>query len=242
MKKPKIFLYKNVLGGLPTKKLKLTLKKRIFYFLITKKSFLFANLKLHKNFFAGYLYRYVILGQKKQTFHNLIFKYKTYSGFYKRFLKLKYKLLKKNKKVKKIKYSNLYSTFVNFFIKMGKKSIVESNIEIFLKKTSKVLNLSNIKIILLFFLRLNTKVEVRSIKIRRRVNTIPFLISVKRQKFLALFWFYKAIIANKDKLSHKNKLIFELNNILQNKGIALSFLEKNNQLALKSRSNAHYRW
>lgn len=84
--------------------------------------------------------------------------------------------------------------------------------------------------------------EVRSIKIRRRVNTIPFLISVKRQKFLALFWFYKAIIANKDKLSHKNKLIFELNNILQNKGIALTFLEKNNQLALKSRSNAHYRW
>jgi ribosomal protein S7 len=231
------------------------LKKRILHFLILNKSTLLTSFKLNKCLVKGFLSRnfnvyrnicnagfYSIFSPRffSQKSRNILLKYKTYISLYNRSFDLNDTLISKQNAT--YKYFNLYSTFLNFFIKMGKKSNVEERLGGFLDLVSKKLAISKVKIILLFFLRLNTKVETRVIKIRQRTNTIPFLISIKRQKFLALFWFYKTISASSEKLSLKKKIVSEIVNVLQNKASSILFLEKNNQLAVKHRSNAHYRW
>ena len=227
------------------------LKKRILRFLILNKSILLTSFTLNKCLVKGLItsYRnicnagfYSIFSPRffSQKSRNILLKNKTYIKLYNRSLDLNDTFISTQNTT--YKCLNLYSTFLNFFIKMGKKANVEESVEGFLNLVSKNLAISKVKIILLFFLRLNTKVEIRLIKIRQRTNTIPFLISIKRQKFLALFWFYKTISANSEKLSLKKKIVSEIVNILQNKASSVLFLEKNNQLAVKHRSNAHYRW
>ena len=125
---------------------------------------------------------------------------------------------------------------------MGKKPLIESILSYAFLKLSKILNLSKNKILLLLFLRLYTKVEIRHIKIRRRIHIVPFLISMERQFFLAFKWLLSSIRENKERCSYQKKFIIEVTNIIKNKASSIIFLEKNNNLAYKNRSNSHFRW
>lgn len=90
---------------------------------------------------------------------------------------------------------------------------------------------------------MHTKVEIRIVKSRKRINLIPFFIKFKRRCFLSLKWLLEASKKNKQRNSLKQNLLFEILFLLRKKScISLSLLEENNLLSYKNRANMHFRW
>jgi ribosomal protein S7 len=88
------------------------------------------------------------------------------------------------KKKKNVFY--LYEKFLGFLIKKGYKAQAQKILNSTLQKISKKTGFSSIKILLLFFLRLNTFVEVKRVRVRRRINYVPFPVKFKRRVYLML--------------------------------------------------------
>jgi ribosomal protein S7 len=178
--------------------------------------------------------------------HNFFSKYRNKKYFLLRyFFRKTFRKLrsKKNKKKQAISfYINLYSYLVKFITRFGKMSKIKKTLTNVFLKLYKSLKISKIKVLLLVFLRLYTKVEIRHIKIRRRIHVVPFLISIERQFFLTLKWLLVAVQQNKERCSYEKKIFLEIINVIKNKAFSIGLLEKNNNLASKNRSNAHFRW
>jgi small subunit ribosomal protein S7 len=138
---------------------------------------------------------------------------------------------------------NLYNKFISFVFKNGIKGVWEKNFSSIFFILRKKLNYSRSFILLKIFMRLHTKVELRTIKTRRRINLVPFFIKIKRRFFLALKWLLKSIKRNKMRVSLKEKLLLEILVIFQKKScFSIQELKTNNLLAYKNRANSHFRW
>jgi ribosomal protein S7 len=147
------------------------------------------------------------------------------------------------KKAIKIKTYNLYNKFLGFLIKKGNKVSAKILLERALFSVSKKLNKSVNYIFLKLFLRLNTYVESKKVKIRNRSYIVPFSLSLKRRSYLAIKWLLKVVKSNKEKISFSNKLAFEILQVLINsKSKTLVFKKTNNNEAFLNRSNSHFRW
>jgi small subunit ribosomal protein S7 len=144
---------------------------------------------------------------------------------------------------KKRDFINLYKQFINLVFKEGKKSFWEKSLALLFFILKKKLNYSKNFILLKLFLRLHTKVEMRIVKSRKRINLIPFFIKFKRRCFLSLKWLLEAAKKNKQKTSLKQNLLVEILFLLRKKScISLNLLEENNLLSYKNRANMHFRW
>lgn len=233
---------------LKIKNFQLFFKKQVF----KKKKFLKRKLSLFKTYHhIGGFFKCTIripnfiknLDYQKKNWidlnkHNFFFKYCN-----KKHLLLRYFFYKLAKQPQQtLPYINLYSYLIQFITRFGKMSRVKLSLTSVFFTLYKNLKISKTKILLLLFLRLYTKVEIRHIKVRRRVHIVPFLISIERQFFLTLKWLLVAVQENKERCSYEKKFLLEITNILKNKASSIIFLEKNNNLASKNRSNAHYRW
>ncbi len=175
--------------------------------------------------------------------HNFFFKYCNKKYFLFRYFLYKLTLIKKKKKKQRVRpYINLYLYLIKFITRFGKMSKIKMGLTAVFFNLYRSLKISKTKVLLLLFLRLYTKVEIRHIKVRRRVHIVPFLISVERQFFLTLKWILLAVKENKERCSYEKKILLEISNIIKNKASSITFLEKNNNLASKNRSNAHFRW
>lgn len=96
----------------------------------------------------------------------------------------------------------------------------------------------------LFFLKLNTNIEIRKVSFRRRVHYIPIPIKSFRKIFIIFKWVKQVISNNKQNISFYNKLSNEL--------LAVIFLElsspvmklklDNELKAYQYKSKAHFRW
>ena len=62
----------------------------------------------------------------------------------------------------------------------------------------------------LFFLKLNTNIEIRKVSFRRRVHFIPIPIKSSRKIFIIFKWIKQVISNNKQNISFYNKLYNEL--------------------------------
>ena len=146
-------------------------------------------------------------------------------------------------KKKLFDYINLYHKLVNLVFKSGKKSFWEKSLSSLFFLLKKKLNYSRNFILLKLFLRLHTKVEIRTVKSRKRINMIPFFIKFKRRCFLSLKWLLQAVKKNNTKNSLQQKLLIEILFVLRKKScISLNLLEENNLLSFKNRANMHFRW
>jgi ribosomal protein S7 len=143
----------------------------------------------------------------------------------------------------KLKFPNLYKKFVNYFFFKGKKNIIKKQIDNVFNRLSKELEITPNLLLLLFFNRLKTYVEVKKLKKRKRNFLVPTPITRSRRTYLSLFWLYSSLSLNKSKVSFEKKLYDELLLILLKQSCTtIQFLEKNNTIAVESRVFLHYRW
>lgn len=153
--------------------------------------------------------------------------------------KEKYRPIKKNHKF------NLYEKFLLSNFLKGKKHILDLKLKgtfssIFIKiKFFFIMK----KVLLYFFLRLQTFVEFRTIRKRLRKYQMPFIISYSRQLFLSLFYFKKILNVDKSLNPFDNKFKKEFNKIInKQESEVVNLLIANNLLAYKNRASIKYRW
>ena len=139
--------------------------------------------------------------------------------------------------------SNLYIKFLGLILKKGKKGKIKIILDNVFTKLQRLLRISFIYILNQLFLFLNTFVESKIIKIKRRSYIIPFPISLKRRIYLVLKWLIGGVLFNKKKLPFGQKLMDEILLIIKNQPCKSLSLKKDNLIqSLSNRSNAHFRW
>jgi len=144
----------------------------------------------------------------------------------------------------KISFKNhLYNKFLGFLNKKGgkikAKKILSDSFLVLSKKTG----LSVRSILLKIFLKLNTFVEVKRIRVRKRVTLVPFYIKYNRRLYLVVKWIMMAVKEDTRRISFVNKFSNEILQLLGKKASkALKFKESNVSQVLLNRSNMHFRW
>ena len=152
-------------------------------------------------------------------------------------------VLKNKNKINLATTSNLYNKFLNHFVKSGKKLIIKKIVDEVFNRLSKEFSLSFSILLLRFFKRLKTYVEIKKVKKRRRTFLVPIALKRQRRLFLPLCWLSLSLSLNKTRISFLEKLYLEMYKIFLNQNChTLFLLAKNNKQASKNRINLHYRW
>jgi ribosomal protein S7 len=138
---------------------------------------------------------------------------------------------------------NLYKKFLGVLTKKGSltkaKAILDRTFSIVSKKTG----YSKEVILLKLFTSLNTFVEVKKVKIKRRFFLIPFSIDLKRRSYLIVRWLMQAVKEDVKKSPLAIKLSNEVLSLLKGALTRSKKLKKLNiSQAISNRSNIHYRW
>ena len=137
----------------------------------------------------------------------------------------------------------LYSKFLGFLIKKGKKNVAKKTLDRAFADASIKTGFSLHYLLLKVFSKLNTFVEVRKIRIRRRSYIVPFSINTKRRSYLAIKWLVSAVDQDNRKISMAEKLSNEICKIVTDSPCkSLKTKDFNNSQAVANRSNIHYRW
>jgi len=146
---------------------------------------------------------------------------------------------------KEVSFKNktIYSKILGFLIKKGKKSVAKKTLDNAFIITANKTGLSLHYLLLKVFSKLNTFVEIRKLRIRRRSYFVPFSINVKRRSYLAIKWLVSAVDQDTRKVSMAEKLATEIYKVVNNLPCkSLKTKESNNSQAIANRSNIHYRW
>lgn len=141
------------------------------------------------------------------------------------------------------KSESFYSKFLGFLIKKGGKLKGKKILdETFLSVTTKTKHSKQVALMMLFR-SLNSFVEVKKVRVRRRFVLVPFPISLKRRSYLIVKWIMQSIKKDKKRNSFSNKLAREITSILKNVSSKTKKLRRLNfSQALANRSNIHFRW
>jgi small subunit ribosomal protein S7 len=143
----------------------------------------------------------------------------------------------------KKKSFHLYDKFVGFITKNGKKPKAKIIFDSALFNVTQKLKIPLNKLLLQIFLKLNTYIEIKTIRIRKQTHFVPFPTSYKRRIYLVIKWIILATIEDKRKLNFSKKLSLEIFNLIKNKSSKSLKMKKNNfSKALINRSNFHFRW
>lgn len=147
--------------------------------------------------------------------------------------------LNKSKKASK----NLYCKFLGFLTKKGNKLSARKLLDKTFFSVSKKLKLSKEKALNLLFSRLNSFVEIKKIRVRRKIVLVPFPISFRRRSYLIVKWIVDATKLEKKKSSLHKKLTKEITGVLEGfKSKSQSLRQMNFSKALANKSNVHFRW
>lgn len=145
---------------------------------------------------------------------------------------------------KKKNKHTLYRLFINFFIKNGNKKaakkIVDGALIAVSMRTGKSINI----ILSSLFIQLSAFIEIRRIKVKRRLYTIPFPLRFNRRLYVILKWLNTALKEDTRKVSFTDKLMKELLNIVldMNNSKSIKLKLNNNLSSVSHRSNIHFRW
>lgn len=140
--------------------------------------------------------------------------------------------------------NNLYHKLLGVLTKKGNKTAAKKIIDNTFLKLSAKTNKSLQKLFLQIFIKLNSFVEVKNVRVRRSSHMVPFSINLKRRSYLILKWLTSAIKEeNTQQISFDEKLYLELESLLNNtQSKALKKKKQNTTNAVKNRSNLHFRW
>ena len=147
------------------------------------------------------------------------------------------------KKYLSTKNKNLYNKIINFFTKKGNKVKATNLVNSAFDKISKSTGLSFNEILTKLYLKLNSFVEIKKIKVRRGFHLVPFPISRKRSTYLMIKWLLQAIKDDKRKVPVSDKLFLEINQTISSSSSKpLDIKNSNITQVLANRSNIHFRW
>lgn len=141
------------------------------------------------------------------------------------------------------KSESFYSKFLGFLVKKGSKLKGKKILdETFSSVTIKTKYSKQVALIMLFR-SLNSFVEVKKVRVRRRFVLVPFPISLRRRSYLIVKWIMQSIKKDNKKKPFSSKLSQEITNILKNVSSKTKKLRRLNfSQALANRSNIHFRW
>jgi small subunit ribosomal protein S7 len=143
----------------------------------------------------------------------------------------------------KKKNLHLYNKFVGFITKNGKKPKAKVIFDSALFNVTQKLKIPLNRLLLKIFLKLNSYIEIKTIKIRKKVHFVPFPTTYKRRIYLVIKWIVNATLEDKRKLNFSEKLSLEIFNLIKNKSSKSLKIKRNNfSKALINRSNLHFRW
>lgn len=138
---------------------------------------------------------------------------------------------------------NLYKKIVNFFIKDGNRVKASKLVGLAFSKVSKKTGLSFNQILSKLFVKLNSFVEIKKIRVRRGFHMVPFPISHKRSMYLITKWLVQAIKEDTRKLSMSEKLATEIyNTVVTQSSKSLDIKNSNTSQVMTNRANIHFRW
>ena len=139
--------------------------------------------------------------------------------------------------------TNLYCKFLGFLTKKGDKLSARKLLDKTFFSVSKKLKMSKEKALNLLFSRLNSFVEMKKIRVRRKIVLVPFPISFKRRSYLIVKWIIDATKVEKKKSPLHKKLTKEITDVLEgSKSRSQNLRQTNFSKALANKSNAHFRW
>jgi ribosomal protein S7 len=145
--------------------------------------------------------------------------------------------------MKKYQNKNLYNKFLGFIIKKGNKIGAKNVLNNAFLAVSKKTGLPLHVILLKLFLKLNSFVEVKRVRVQRSSHLVPFSIRLKRRSYLIIKWLMQAVKEDTRKVSMAEKLFFEIFSTLKNSpSKSVKIRNLNISQALSNRSNIHYRW
>lgn len=138
---------------------------------------------------------------------------------------------------------SLYTRFLGFIIKKGKKTcsrkILNNAFFLASQRLKKPVHLIMIQI----FLKLNTFSETKKIRVRRSSYNVPFPLSRSRRFYLIVKWLFDSAKENTQNIPLQNKVSTEIISILAQKSSkTLKKKQVNLNQSLSNRSNSHYRW
>nr|NP_038195.1 ribosomal protein S7 [Synura synuroidea]AAF36961.1 ribosomal protein S7 [Synura synuroidea] len=146
--------------------------------------------------------------------------------------------------VQKKQTNNFYKKFKSFFLKNGDFRSANSLVDKTMLLLAKKYNTVPTRIFLSIFKKLNSFIEVRIIKKKRRTYFVPFAVGLNRRIYLVLKKLKETLILDKRKISFGEKLRHEIFLLLSKEKLSKSLqLKKDNLLkAAQNRSNVHFRW
>ena len=140
------------------------------------------------------------------------------------------------------KYGSLIlSKFINFLMYDGKKTTAEKIIYLALDRIKEKTKEDPIKIFNEAVNNIRPNLEVRSRRVGGATYQVPVEVKVKRSQTLALRWLLDATRKRKNK-TMAEKLINELMDAYQKKGLAIKKREDVHRMAESNKAFAHFRW
>jgi small subunit ribosomal protein S7 len=140
------------------------------------------------------------------------------------------------------KYGSLIlSKFINFLMYDGKKTTAEKIIYLALDRIKEKTKEDPIKIFNEAVNNIRPNLEVRSRRVGGATYQVPVEVKVKRSQTLALRWLLEATRKRKNK-TMSDKLINELMDAYQRKGLAIKKREDTHRMAESNKAFAHFRW
>lgn len=139
--------------------------------------------------------------------------------------------------------TSIYDKFLGFLVKKGNRHSAKKSLDQTFSLVSNKTQVSNNSVLITLFRNLNSFVEVKKVRVRRRFVLVPFPVRCKRRSYLVLKWIMQSARKNKAKVPFSRKLAIELLTTLKG---SLSRTKQLRQLnfstALANRSNTHFRW
>jgi ribosomal protein S7 len=147
------------------------------------------------------------------------------------------------KKKRSLTKKTLYHKLIGFITKKGNKNSSLKIVNDAFFKVSTNTNLSMHIIVLQLFLKLNSFVEVKKVRVKRSFHLVPFQITLKRRSYLIVKWLMQAVKSDKRNIPTVEKLALEIEQTLKtDSSKSLKLRNLNLTSALLNRSNLHYRW
>lgn len=142
--------------------------------------------------------------------------------------------------------TNLYKKLTGFLTKKGNKIRAKNIVDSSFLLLSKKLRCPLPSLVFLVFKILNTFVEAKKVRVKRRMHIVPFSITLRRRSYLIIKWLIQAVSENNEKISMIKKIYKEVLLLLVKKkrgeSKAFKLKQLNNKLAISNRSKMHYRW
>jgi len=138
---------------------------------------------------------------------------------------------------------DFYNKLTGYLIKKGKKKSIQKTLNKSFFSLCKIFNYKPSFLLLKIFLLLETYIEAKTFKKRRKILVIPFPLKTRRRLHLVLKWYISSIFNCTSKTSLFNKIVKVTSSILLKKRSKAFALQKTNyKLSVFNRANMHFRW